>query len=73
MWVDDKGRVTRYNLAYINHHLFGGDNGRVIGYDNAHGYHHKHYFWVVIPEQFISFEETEKSFEADWIALKEKK
>lgn len=73
VWVDDKGRVTRYNLAYINHHLFGGDNGRVIGYDNAHGYHHKHYFGVVIPEQFISFEETEKSFEADWIALKEKK
>lgn len=28
---------------FLNHELYQGDNGRVIGYDNAHGYHHRHY------------------------------
>lgn len=32
VWVDDAGRVVRYNLAYINHALYVGDNGRVLGY-----------------------------------------
>jgi hypothetical protein len=36
--VDAQGQVTRYNLAYINHALHGGDNGRVVGYDNQHGF-----------------------------------
>ena len=32
VWVDKAtGRVTRYNLAYINHKLFAGDNGRIVG------------------------------------------
>jgi len=39
---EDNGVVTRYNLAYINHLIFSGDNGRVIGYDNKHG-HHRHF------------------------------
>ena len=36
--------VTRYNLAYINPAIYAGDNGRVLGYDNAHGHHHRHKF-----------------------------
>ena len=47
IWVDAQNKVTRYNLAYINHALHGGDNGRVVGYDNQHGYHHRHYYGVV--------------------------
>ena len=35
--------VTRYNLAYINHATCHVDNGRVLGFDNAHELHHKHY------------------------------
>ena len=70
VWVDAKGKVTRYNLAYINPSLFSGDNGRVVGYDNAHGFHHKHYFGAVTPETFISFEDTEDRFQEDWNALK---
>ncbi|WP_218243237.1 toxin-antitoxin system TumE family protein [Comamonas fluminis] len=71
VWVDSAGKVTRYNLAYINHSIYPGDNGRVIGYDNAHGYHHKHYFGDVTPEPFVSFEDTEEKFEADWIVFKD--
>ena len=74
VWVDEfTKQVTRYNLAYINHSLYPGDNGRVVGYDNAHDGHHRHYFGVVEPMEFFSFEDTENRFEQDWIALKESK
>ena len=69
VWVDTKGKVVRYNLAYINHQLFQGDNGRVIGYDNAHGAHHRHYFGEIAQVDFVSFEDIEERFEADWLAL----
>ena len=63
VWVNDKGEVARYNLAYINHQLFNGDNGRVIGFDNAHGYHHRHFYGKVETVTFTSFENTELLFE----------
>jgi hypothetical protein len=72
IWVDDKGKVTRYNLAYINHQLFNDDNGRVLGFDNAHGYHHSHYFGKVEAVIFTSFAETEILFEQAWLALRNK-
>jgi hypothetical protein len=31
VWVDRRGLVVRYNLAYINHPIYVGDNGRVLG------------------------------------------
>jgi len=72
VWVDEKGRVTRYNLVYIKHDIYQGDNGRVIGYDNAHGFHHRHCFGSVEPVEFVSFEDIEDVFEGDWIALRSK-
>lgn len=72
IWVDSvTGKVARYNLAYINHKLYAGDNGRVVGYDNAHDGHHRHYFGVVEPVDFVSFEDIEERFEQDWIILKD--
>ncbi|CAN7666012.1 DUF6516 family protein [Pseudoduganella sp. LjRoot289] len=71
VWVNDSGGVTRYNLAYINHCLFQRDNGRVVGYDNAHDSHHRHYFGVVEPIDFVSFEDVEERFQRDWTALQE--
>jgi len=44
VWEDEDGVVVKYSFAYINHLLCSKDNGRVIGYDNVHTYHHKHYF-----------------------------
>lgn len=69
VWVDGHGRVVRYNLAYVNHALCQADNGRVIGYDNAHGYHHRHCLGRVEPVAFISFEDIEARFEQDWLAF----
>jgi len=71
IWIDEStGNITRYNLAYINHHLYAGDNGRVVGYDNAHDVHHRHYLGVVEPIQFVSFQDIEARFEQDWIILR---
>lgn len=69
VWVDEQGRVVRYNLAYINRELHQGDNGRVLGYDNRHGYHHRHYFGEVNAVEFESFESTEEQFQAQWHEL----
>ena len=73
VWVDEQGRVVRYNLAYINLDLHSGDNGRVIGYDNAHGYHHRHCYGKVEPVKFISFEETENLFEVEVMEIRSRK
>ena len=43
VWQSDSGEVVRYNLAFICHQLCGTDNGRVLGYDNRHGNHHRHF------------------------------
>jgi len=58
--------VTRYNLAYINRLIYQKDNGRVLGFDNAHDYHHKHYMGKVTPVTFISYEKTLERFEKEW-------
>jgi hypothetical protein len=63
--------VTRYNIAYINHAVSNRDNGRVLGYDNAHGYHHRHYMGKVEPFEFVSFEHTVDLFETEWSQIVE--
>jgi hypothetical protein len=47
VWKDADGNVVRFNLAFINYHLFAGDNGRVLGYDSAHGQPHRHFAGTV--------------------------
>jgi len=54
----------------FNHALHSGDNGRVVGYDNQHGDHHRHYFGAVEPVKFTSFEDIETQFQTDWISLR---
>lgn len=63
-WEDLNGKLVKYNIAYINHYIFQKDNGRVFGYDNAHGYHHKHFFGINSPvDDFISYENLIERFE----------
>ena len=69
VWTEN-GIVSRYNLAYINHLIFSGDNGRVVGYDNKHG-HHRHFKGIVEPVDTTSFEEIEKRFEQEWSTVLE--
>lgn len=75
--VNGKATVTRYNLAYINTRIHAGDNGRVLGYDNAHGYHHRHYMGTIEPVEFTSYEATLERFQHEVASIlrgaKEKK
>ena len=63
---DGKTVVTRYNLAYINPLICQRDNGRVLGFDNVHNYHHRHYMGKVAPVEFVSYEDTLLQFEREW-------
>jgi len=59
----------RYNLAYINHLLQSADSGRVLGYDNAHGQHHRLYMGATMPMPFVSFGQIERRFQKEWQTL----
>ena len=63
---DGKTIVTRYNLAYINPLICQKDNGRVLGFDNAHNYHHRHYMGKVAPVEFENYEQTLEQFQEEW-------
>jgi hypothetical protein len=60
-----KGEVVRYALAYINPRLTAVDNGRVLGYDNAHGYHHRHFMGEETEVEFTGLDELVSRFEAE--------
>jgi hypothetical protein len=65
-WENDKGKVVKYSMAYINHLIFPEDNGRVIGYDNTHNFHHKHYFGEIFEvENFTNYQELVERFEKE--------
>jgi len=70
--TDNKGRIMRYSLAYINFHLCTTDNGRVLGFDNCHGYHHRHYMGKEEDINFSTFEEIAERFDREWRILHEK-
>lgn len=56
VWQDSTRNVVRYNLTFINHFLFRSDHGRVLGYDVAHGYHHRHFMGEVEEIDFPGYE-----------------
>ena len=59
-------RSFRNALAYINPQIFSGDNGRVLGYDNSHGFSHKHLMGEKTAEPFPGYEALYERFEAEW-------
>ena len=62
VWQDSRGVVVKYNLAYINHLVCRVDNGRVLGYDNSHNHHHRHFMGDVEPVDFNGYELLAGSF-----------
>ena len=55
VWIDTAGKVVRYNLAFLLPHRFPHDNGRVLGYDNAHGIHERHFRGAVKPYGYKNY------------------
>jgi len=62
VWQTDDGKVTKYNLAYINHLVCQVDNGRVLGSDNGHDFHHRHFMGEVEAIQFKDYETLASRF-----------
>ena len=61
VWQTD-GKVTKYNLAYVNFLICQQDHGRVLGFDNSHGYHHRHFMGTVAPYKFHTYESLAAHF-----------
>ncbi len=62
VWVNVKNEVVKYNLAFLLPHAFAQDNGRVLGYDNAHGVHERHYEGSVGIVRFKDYPSTAARF-----------
>ena len=73
VWQDSRGAVAKYNLAFINHALCTRDNGRVVGYDNNHGDHHRHFAGAEEKFAFISYEKLLERFLNEVRELRQKK
>ncbi len=56
VWHDRVGQVIKYSLAYINSAVCGEDNGRVLGYDNSHDHHHRHFMGKQESSEFTGYE-----------------
>ena len=65
VWQTEDGEVARYSLAYINHRICGVDNGRVLGYDNSHEWHHRHFMGTVEPIEFDNYKSLSARFQAE--------
>jgi hypothetical protein len=68
--VDDENLVVHYNLAFLLPHRLAADNGRVLGFDNAHGVHERHYMGEVSPVSFTHYAATAKRFYREVRALR---
>ena len=54
--VQRGSEVVKYSLAYINPRICGPDNGRVLGYDDSHGHHHRHFMGQISSVDFLGYE-----------------
>jgi hypothetical protein len=68
VWYEG-GSVVKYSLTYINARICAADNGRVLGYDNTHEYHHRHFMGQVEKIEFDGYEALVARFERELHAL----
>jgi hypothetical protein len=73
VWQSANGEVLRYNLAFICHMLCTEDNGRVLGYDNQHGHHHRHFKGSVQPFNYAEYDKLLLRFLAEVEVLRKEK
>lgn len=73
VWEDEDGSVQRSNLAFINHFMTSKDNGRVLGYDNSHDHHHRHFKGQVESIAFKGYGSVLQRFRDEVGALRKEK
>jgi hypothetical protein len=69
VWQSADGEVIKYSLAYINPRICWVDNGRVLGYDNSHKGHHRHFMGEVEPVKFEGYSQLVARFEKEVRAI----
>jgi hypothetical protein len=69
VWQASDGEVVKYSLAYINPRVCGTDNGRVLGYDNSHDRHHRHFMGTVEPVRFEGYRVLAARFRKEVLEL----
>ena len=62
VWQSQDGQVVKYSLAYVNPVMWGADNGRVLGYDNSHDHHHRHFMGKQESFEFSGYEALARRF-----------
>ena len=62
VWQSQNGQVLKYSLAYVNPGVCGADNGRVLGYDNSHDHHQRHFMGKQEPFEFSGYEALARRF-----------
>src|SRR3569623_1924274 len=61
----ETGKVDSFRIVYINPMVYARDNGRVLGYDNSHGYWHRHYLGDITPVEETTYEDIIDRFKED--------
>jgi hypothetical protein len=61
VWFENE-KLIAYSLAYINLKRCSVDNGRVLGYDNSHNFHHRHSMGKVEAIEFKDYSELLERF-----------
>ncbi len=69
-WEDGNGKVVRYNLAFIHHGVCPVDNGRVLGYDNAHGVPERHWMGAVETAPVEDYDAVYQRFQRELDSLR---
>ncbi len=70
VWLNSHGEVARYNLAFLLPHRSRMDHGRILGFDNAHGVHERHFLGQVEIVEFQGYLETARRFYREVDALR---
>ena len=61
VWFEDE-KIVAYSLVYINLRECLIDNGRVLGYDNSHEFHHRHFMGRVEAIEFSTYANLAERF-----------
>ncbi|MDQ2925248.1 MAG: transcriptional regulator [Acidobacteriota bacterium] len=72
VWVNAAREVVQYNLAFLLPHRQRADNGRILGFDNAHGRHERHWLGHAMPFNFIDYDATARRFYGEVEAIRRK-
>jgi hypothetical protein len=67
-----ESQLNNIDFPYQNEIKHSEGSHVVLGYDNAHNYHHRHYMGGIEPVVFKNFEDIETRFQQEFEVIHEK-